>query len=547
MTLGSCLLGISLYSDRYPAVGESYGLSCVVGQLIGELGDAVAAPEMLDLSLLRSSSTDLVRAKMRGVGAGIILFSVPYGTYNALSDLRRDISRAIDGGALVVVGGALPTYLGEQLLREIDPRLVVVLGEGEPAIGEVVSRWMRGAALDGVTNSLVLRDGKPLAGPRVLAEQGELHPPYRDHLRQFVGTKSQFYAETSRGCSWAACSFCLRGLTDIAGRPSEFRRLPAQRLAEDLAQLRSIGARSVSFTDEDFLGGTLADAEALVAELATGALSNELPKIKFGISTTVRSVWDSRDSEGDRSRRRAVLRRLCELGLARVFLGVESASPTQLRRYHKGHTAGESAEACREVLKLGLDLEVGFIPFDPLVTLGELNTNFDFMLRTGLARHVSAPANELRLQQGSRYLRLMHGDAEGLLLGDADCNTLEIPYRYMQSEVVELTELVRRENQASYTLRATVKAVARSEFAKSDHCARLASLLVDYRVSIVKALRCATLQRGAADFGRMTSEARNKLARAVFGVLGTSGTGDPLVSQALDAAAMTLQYDAHDP
>src|SRR5262249_48158322 len=113
---------------------------------------------------------------------------------------------------------------------------------------------------------------------------------------------------------------------------------------------------------------------------------------------------DDREANLARSR---LLHRLQDLGLRKVFLGIESGSDSQLRRYAKGHTAEECAAAIYRIRAADLRLEVGFIMFDPLCNVEEVAENVAFIRRTGIIDAISAVDNELRLQGGSRYVKVL--------------------------------------------------------------------------------------------------------------------------------------------
>ena len=71
---------------------------------------------------------------------------------------------------------------------------------------------------------------------------------------------------------------------------------------------------------------------------------------------------------------------LIEGGLDLVYLGLESGSASQLKRYRKGCNPERNAWAVREVRARGVRLDFGFIPFDPYLQPDELVDSFRFLL-----------------------------------------------------------------------------------------------------------------------------------------------------------------------
>lgn len=174
----------------------------------------------------------------------------------------------------------------------------------------------------GIPNVLHLdaATGEEVHGPRRLVHLDGHGPPYRRHIPAIRRMGGQIFVETSRGCSWAACTFCLRGLTDVSGRSGEYRRRDPASVVRDIAALRTAGVTQVTFADEDFLGESLDNAEKFVLGLE-GLRKHPM---EFGASCTVHSVCNRRDDEKTARRRLHLLERLVETGLTRVFLGVES-------------------------------------------------------------------------------------------------------------------------------------------------------------------------------------------------------------------------------
>ena len=77
---------------------------------------------------------------------------------------------------------------------------------------------------------------------------------------------------------------------------------------------------------------------------------------------------------------------LKKAGLSRIFFGLESGSASQLIRYRKGVTASEGARAVQLCREIGFEVEVGFIPLDPLVTTDELRETVEYIRAHNLAQ-----------------------------------------------------------------------------------------------------------------------------------------------------------------
>jgi radical SAM superfamily enzyme YgiQ (UPF0313 family) len=397
---------VGLYSHRYAAIGESHGLSVIAGALRASLGSRLEALTLVDMVAYGSESCDPVLDDLAATKPNVLAIGVQYGTYSVLRREYRKLRAVAAPEALVVFGGALATYEGSRLLDDIDAAGIVVEGEGDETFSLLVAAWLQKRDYAAIPNCRFRdADGEHVTA-RQLADLSQSPLPYRQHARTIAANGAQLFVESSRACSWAACTFCLRGLTDVAGRPREFRRFPIDRTIADIRQLGRHDVTAFTFADEDFLGGSLDDTDVFADELRDRL--RELPvQCRFDISATVHSVYRRSDTAPDAERRSRLLRKLAEAGLNKVFLGVESASPSQLRRYAKGHSPEDVAGAVERIRELGVRVELGFIMFDPLCQLSEVAENVRFLQHNHMEQYVSALTNELRVQTSSRYLHLL--------------------------------------------------------------------------------------------------------------------------------------------
>lgn len=485
---------VGLYSVRYAAIGESHGLSVVAGVLAKAPLTLVNRVAVLDMAAHGDERPDRIIDAIQAVRPDVLGVAVPYGAFTVLERIWPEIrSNADECGARVIFGGALPTYLAAEILG-LEPHAVVVNGEGERPVVELLAAWQRGASLDEVPGVTFIRDGQVVTTNRSLADLRHVEPPYRDHVPEIAANGGQVYAESSRACSWAACTFCLRGLTDIEGKPKEHRRFPPQRLAADFWRLSELGINGVVFADEDFLGQDLPAVESYLNALAP-LLPPDGPA--FEISTTIHSVYDHDDDRQANVARSRLLQRLRSMGLRKVFLGIESGSDSQLRRYAKGHTAEECAAAIYRVRSASLRLEVGFIMFDPLCTIEEIHQNVAFIRATGIVDSISAVDNELRLQKDARYLHILHRHERemGRRLYDrrVDLDTLSHHYEVADPDVKRLLAGLRPHTAALGTIFYPAKNVSRHGEATPA---------AGEMRTVVAAFKAATL--AAIDLGAMT-------------------------------------------
>ncbi|MFC4591620.1 B12-binding domain-containing radical SAM protein [Sphaerisporangium corydalis] len=539
---------LGLYSKNYPAIGESHGLSVAAGGLLASMPGSLFSMHVLDM--VEWGEEDCGRAVdlIRAVRANVLAIGLAYGTFSTIERQYHALRSALDGpDPLVAFGGPIATYLGDRLLADVAPDAVLIVGEADEALPQLVEMWRLRRSYETVPNiHYIGPDGKRVRTRRLLVDLRAGIPPFRGHVRGIYKNGGQIFTETSRGCSWAACTFCLRGLNDVAGRAQEYRRKSAELVANDLNGLTELGVHDVTIADEDFLGGSLADAERFVEELA----ERKIAFPKMDASLTIHSVYSRRDSSAEDCRRARVVEHLADLGLQKVFLGIESCSPGQLKRYAKGHTRDEAAMAVERLLALGIRVEIGVILFDPLCSLSEIEESLRFMRAHGLAAMASGLSSSLRLQTSSHYLNMLEKYEQrfGVTLHEStmDPDTLSHRYVFAEADVNRFFRMIESWNQRLHPLYYPAKNLSRSGstgiFGTAVHPLRQA--IVDFRNDLCDAMLSAIgcLEQGQdpeSELRTSLSEAAGALASCVQYAISTlrSGLADHAVVRQASIAA----------
>ncbi len=247
-----------------------------------------------------------------------------------------------DPRVLTVVGGHHATVVPRDFISpSID---LIVMGEGVLAFREIVERHRRGEEFRGLPG-VTFAEGSGLAatdGPCIL-DLDSLPFPRRDLTAKY---RPEYYAEymkplasirTSKGCPFR-CSFCA--LWKIAG--GRYLRRSPERIVEELA---GIEEEFVFFADDE----SLVDVERM-RTLARLIRDRGLRKryYLYGRSDTI-------------AKNRALLEAWKEVGLERVFVGLESFRDEDLRRIRKGSTTDDNREAARILKELGIGINASLI------------------------------------------------------------------------------------------------------------------------------------------------------------------------------------------
>ena len=206
--------------------------------------------------------------------ASLLIFDFVYQIYKNKSYIA--LAHKLSPGSKVVVGGTAFSCFPEQLIRELPPGTIGVVGEGETAMLKVIE----GKSLE--DESVIYREeGKVVrhtgctffdlnaCTPVDFSYIEEIFP----EIRQFGG--EQIGIQTKRGCPYN-CTFCLYNV--IEGQHVRYRR--PEVVMQDLTTLvRRFGFKDYFFADSQFISHV--SALPLVEELLDRIIAE-----KLGISWT---------------------------------------------------------------------------------------------------------------------------------------------------------------------------------------------------------------------------------------------------------------------
>ena len=303
----------------------------------------------------------LVR-RIRSSSPLVVGFSIIF--QRMLPDFARAVDRLRDDGveSHLTCGGHFPTLEPEETLASIPGLDSVVRHEGEMTMLELVRNLQNGGKLEDIDGIAYRRsDGVRINTPRALIEDLDLLPfPLRDKPRLAVNGHGVSSIIASRGCVFD-CSFCsVQNFYREAPGPARRSRSPANVVDEMQWMADELGVRVFIFKDDDIsTRGPKHGAwiEAFAAELEQRCLAN---RVLFRISCRVDEVV------GDR------LKRLQDVGLTAVYLGIESGNENGLRHFNKRYGLADIIRAADTLDELGLAYEYGFMMFEPWSTLATI-------------------------------------------------------------------------------------------------------------------------------------------------------------------------------
>jgi len=279
-------------------------------------------------------------------GADVVGLTAMTPTISTAMSIAHHLKQA-NPDLTIILGGAHATLLPDETLATTPEIDVIVRGEGEETIIELLQALEDKQPLDNISGISYRANGKvlstatrttnidmdslPFPAYHLLPWQRyKPHPPH--------GLASPFAAiVTSRGCPYH-CAYCSK---PVFG--SKFRAQSPERVVEEVAYLQEkFGVKEVAFYDDVF---TLDKKRAhAIAE----AIIRKGIKIFWTCEARVNLV----DKD--------LLRHMKRAGCYAIAYGIESASPEILKTLHKDITLEQVEEAVRSSREAGLQT-IGYL------------------------------------------------------------------------------------------------------------------------------------------------------------------------------------------
>jgi len=291
---------------------------------------------ILDLRLEKDLQAVVERSNPDIVG--ITSYTVHVNTVRKLFEQIK----AWDPQVLTVVGGHHATVVPEDFVSpDID---LIVMGEGVFTFKEIVARFERGEGFDGVPGVAFARNGTLVkTEPMQVSDLDVFAFPDRRFTARY---RPHYFSEwmkplaslrTSKGCPYR-CTFCA--LWKLAG--GRYLKRRPEKVVEELAGL-----------DEEFV--FFADDESLVdaSRMKTMATLIREAGIQKRYFVYGRSDTIARNPE--------LLELWRDVGLERVFVGLEFFRDEDLKEIHKGSTLRDNEQAVQVLQGLGIDIYASLI------------------------------------------------------------------------------------------------------------------------------------------------------------------------------------------
>jgi radical SAM superfamily enzyme YgiQ (UPF0313 family) len=302
--------------------------------------------------------------------------------------------KAYDPAICVIYGGSHASFTASDTLRHISDIDLIVRGEGEFTMHQIVSRVLkRSSDFTDILGISYRQNGEIVHNLEVerIKNLDILPFPYRDPeaiqrynlLLDFLHVPAASVV-SSRGCP-VNCSFC--SASAMFGTQLTFRS--AQNVLDEIEQL----LKEYRYQGIKFFDSTLTlkrnHIEALCAEI-------QRRRLKFPWECEIRVNGMSRD----------LLHSMKEAGCYYVDFGVESASPSVLKLMHKGITLEHVENVFRWTKELSMFTKVFFTFGHVGETIEDAQTTVQFMEKYAKYITVAATGIGVRIYPGTEVERV---------------------------------------------------------------------------------------------------------------------------------------------
>jgi len=267
----------------------------------------------------------------------------------------------------ITAGGHFASFNARELLNRFDFFDSIVHGEGEEGIVDLINNLSQPQSVSGIT----CRD----QSGKVITTSPRPNPPDLD-CRPFPTRPASFQEYLglpianilgSRGC-YGKCRYCSITAWYRQNQGKRFRQRNVQKIAAEMAQLyNERGVRIFNFHDDNFFMPKTSDTVDRFTALQRYLHTQGLGKIAIQVKARPDSIH------------REPISVLKQMGLFRVFLGIESNAPAGLKTLGRGATTHQNHKALQILSDFDLHVTFNLLIFDPETIVTDIRENISFM------------------------------------------------------------------------------------------------------------------------------------------------------------------------
>jgi radical SAM superfamily enzyme YgiQ (UPF0313 family) len=273
-------------------------------------------------------------------------------------------------GRLVIAGGHFASCAARELLSQHPELDLIVVHEGERTIVDLACLPRLSPEALATIPGIVYRSGDAVVATPPREAQADLDSlPWADRSgppRLMEGVPTA-YMMGSRGCL-SACDYCCISTLHRMVAGKRFRQRSPENIVDEMAWLyHERGVRQFIFHDDNFLVPQVERNLERIEALDQGMRRKRLRRVGLALKCRPADV------------NRQVFLRLREMGLLRVFLGIESGSKAGLASIGRRQTVEQEHRALAICENLGISTQYTIILFHPEATLATMREDLAFV------------------------------------------------------------------------------------------------------------------------------------------------------------------------
>jgi len=318
--------------------------------------------------------TDLLAEEVLAFKPDVVGFQPFIDTIETIIELSLELKKR-EKDITIILGGHFATFNSREILAE-GPFDFIIKGEGEEALVDVMSAVQAKTAIQNLPGLIYTDKGKVVETPDrpAISDLDTLPFPARDYLEKQSTPDRQITARiiTSRGCL-RHCSYCSVSTFYKKLGQKRWRGRTVENIVDEIEQLHNVyGVTFFNINDSSFEDPDPYQKERLKK------FCREIIKRGLEISLKVNFRPES-FTERDRD----TIKLLKHAGVDIVFLGAESGSSVELKRFRRSPDVEKIIESIRLFEAENIFIIIGFIMFTPYTTFEDLFENLKFLKRAG--------------------------------------------------------------------------------------------------------------------------------------------------------------------
>jgi anaerobic magnesium-protoporphyrin IX monomethyl ester cyclase len=343
-------------ANRIPPLGLTY-----IAAMLEQEGYPVT---LLD-NYSGNRSVEEVKLEVRKLVPEIVGIGCTSNTYQRCVETAKAVKEVVPD-CKIVVGGPHPSFMPESMLQhpEID---CVVMGEGERAMLQLVNLFKLGKdkEISEVQSVAFRKNGQTIKNPQSFIKDLDTVPfparhllsmPLYDREIDYLTVKPVDTMNVIRGCPYN-CNWCnVKGLWGNSCRAFS----PVRVVSEIEHMVETLGTKGIYFVGDNFT----------INKERTIRLCKLMTQHKLDVEWTC-------DTGADQISRN-VLQEMKAAGCKTVWFGVESGSPSILKKINRGLTIDQVARTFKLCREEGVQTAVSFMLGIPGETAEDMKLTFKF-------------------------------------------------------------------------------------------------------------------------------------------------------------------------